>query len=51
MGHISAKLDIRTIIADDELLQEGVAHALREYNLEQFTVVDVPDTSYQVCVF
>ncbi|PPQ89676.1 hypothetical protein CVT25_013863 [Psilocybe cyanescens] len=39
--------DIRNIISDDELLQEGIQPALREYNIEQFTVVDVPDTNHQ----
>ncbi|KAF9565710.1 F-actin capping protein, alpha subunit [Agrocybe pediades] len=39
--------DVRTIIADDELLQEGVQPALRQYNIEQFTVVDVPETNHQ----
>jgi len=41
--------DVRNIIADDELLQEGVLPALREYNIEQFTAVDVPGTEHQVC--
>ena len=40
--------DIRNIISDDDLLQEGIQPALREYNIEQFTVVDVPETNYQV---
>ncbi|KJA24093.1 hypothetical protein HYPSUDRAFT_39237 [Hypholoma sublateritium FD-334 SS-4] len=39
--------DIRNIISDDDLLQEGIQPALREYNIEQFTVVDVPETNYQ----
>ncbi|KIM43348.1 hypothetical protein M413DRAFT_444180 [Hebeloma cylindrosporum] len=39
--------DIRNIISDDDLLQEGIQPALREYNIEQFTVVDVPDTNHQ----
>jgi hypothetical protein len=43
--------DIRNIISDDDLLQEGIQPALREYNIEQFTVVDVPDTNYQVLFF
>ncbi|KAF9481209.1 F-actin capping protein, alpha subunit [Pholiota conissans] len=38
--------DIRNIISDDELLQEGIQPALREYNIEQFTVVDVPETNH-----
>lgn len=40
--------DIRNIISDDDLLQEGIQPALREYNIEQFTVVDVPEANYQV---
>ena len=40
--------DVRNIISDDDLLQEGILPALREYNIEQFTVVDVPDTDHQV---
>ncbi|KAF9527588.1 F-actin capping protein, alpha subunit [Crepidotus variabilis] len=39
--------DIRTIIADDELLQDGIKAALKEYNIEQFTVVDVPEANHQ----
>jgi capping protein alpha len=43
--------DIRNVISDDDLLQEGIQPALREYNIEQFTVVDVPDTNHQVRLF
>jgi capping protein alpha len=39
--------DVRNIISDDDLLQEGILPALREYNIEQFTVVEVPDTKHQ----
>lgn len=39
--------DVRNIISDDELLQEGILPALREYNIEQFTIVEVPDTNHQ----
>lgn len=42
--------DVRNIISDDELLQEGILPALREYNLEQFTTVDVPGTGHQSIV-
>ncbi|KAH6908026.1 F-actin-capping protein subunit alpha [Coprinopsis sp. MPI-PUGE-AT-0042] len=42
--------DIRNIIADDEALQEGVAPALQEYNVKQFTTVDVPETNHQSIV-
>jgi len=41
--------DIRTIIADDELLQEGVLPVLKDYNLAQFITVDVPNNNHQVC--
>lgn len=40
--------DVRMIISDDESLQEGVLPALREYNLAQFIVADVPGTKHQV---
>jgi hypothetical protein len=43
--------DVRNIISDDDLLQEGILPALREYNIEQFTVVDVPDTDHQASLF
>ncbi|EEB94770.1 hypothetical protein MPER_06362 [Moniliophthora perniciosa FA553] len=39
--------DVRNIISDDDSLQDGVLPALREYNLEQFTTVDVPGTEHQ----
>ncbi|KAF9013440.1 F-actin capping protein, alpha subunit [Cyathus striatus] len=38
--------DVRNIISDDDLLQDGLLPALREYNLAQFTTVDVPGTSH-----
>ncbi|THV05216.1 F-actin capping protein, alpha subunit [Dendrothele bispora CBS 962.96] len=40
--------DVRNIISDDETLEEGVLPALKEYNLAQFTTVDVPGTEHQV---
>ncbi|KDQ22681.1 hypothetical protein PLEOSDRAFT_1095043 [Pleurotus ostreatus PC15] len=42
--------DVRVIISDDESLQEGVLPALREYNLAQFIVADVPGTKHQSIV-
>ena len=39
---------MRNIISDDELLQEGIRPALREYNLAQFTTADVPGHQHQV---
>ena len=41
-------LDVRNIISDDDSLQDGVLPALREYNLAQFMVVDVPGNQHQV---
>jgi len=40
--------DVRNIIADDDSLQQGIAPALREYNLAQFITVDVPGSNHQV---
>ncbi|KZP31478.1 F-actin capping protein, alpha subunit [Athelia psychrophila] len=42
--------DVRNIISDDESLQDGVLPALREYNLAQFTTVDVPGADHQAIV-
>jgi len=42
--------DIRTIIADDDLLQEGVLPVLKDYNLAQFITVDVPNNNHQTIV-
>ncbi|TFK40625.1 F-actin-capping protein subunit alpha [Crucibulum laeve] len=42
--------DVRNIISDDDLLQEGVLPALKEYNIAQFITVDVPGTSHQSIV-
>jgi capping protein alpha len=39
--------DVRNIISDDEALEQGIKPALREYNIEQFTVVDVPESNHQ----
>ncbi|KIL67858.1 hypothetical protein M378DRAFT_185437 [Amanita muscaria Koide BX008] len=39
--------DIRTIIADDDLLQEESLPVLKKYNLEQFITVDVPNNNHQ----
>jgi capping protein (actin filament) muscle Z-line, alpha len=44
-----AFLDIRNIVPHDELLQEGIRPALKEYNLVQFITVDVPGNNHQVC--
>ncbi|OJA16840.1 hypothetical protein AZE42_03629 [Rhizopogon vesiculosus] len=42
--------DVRVIVDDDERLEEGVLPALREYNLVQFTTVDVPGEHHQTIV-
>jgi len=42
--------DVRNIISDDDSLQEGVLPALLEYNLAQFTTVEVPGTDHQSIV-
>ncbi|KIJ64463.1 hypothetical protein HYDPIDRAFT_111793 [Hydnomerulius pinastri MD-312] len=42
--------DVRNIVSDDEALQEGILPALREYNLAQYVVVDVPEADYQTIV-
>jgi hypothetical protein len=47
----SSTLDVRNIIADDDALQTGVLPALREYNLSQFIIADLPGTETQVCTF
>ncbi|KAG6814265.1 hypothetical protein H0H92_015380 [Tricholoma furcatifolium] len=39
--------DIRSIVADDNLLSEGLLPAIRSYNLAQFIVVDVPGAGHQ----
>ena len=41
-------LDVRVLINDDMLLQEGAASAFREYNTEQFITVQVPGQEYEV---
>lgn len=40
-------IDIRTIIDDDARLQNGIAGALGQYNLDQFVTADAPDESHQ----
>jgi len=42
--------DIRVLINNDSLLQRGVANAFQEYNTEQFTPVDVPNTNHKVVI-
>lgn len=40
--------DLRTIVGDDEALQDGIQPALEEYNKEQFVCVTVPGQEHQV---
>jgi hypothetical protein len=40
--------DLRTIVNDDEALQDGIQPALEKYNQEQFVCVTVPGQDYQV---
>ncbi|KAF8322453.1 F-actin capping protein, alpha subunit [Clavulina sp. PMI_390] len=42
--------DVRAIVPDDDALQEGLAHALEEYNVTQFITVPVPEQSHQVII-
>ncbi|TDL17849.1 F-actin capping protein, alpha subunit [Rickenella mellea] len=42
--------DVRDIIQNDDALQSGILPALKEYNLAQFTTVDVPGCDHQVIV-
>ncbi|KIK69604.1 hypothetical protein GYMLUDRAFT_33977 [Collybiopsis luxurians FD-317 M1] len=39
--------DVRNIISNDDLLQEGIVPALKKYNLAQFITVDIPETNHQ----
>lgn len=38
--------DVRMLVGDDESLEAGVLPALQQYNLEQFTVAEVPDAGH-----
>lgn len=40
--------DLRTIVDDDEALQDGIQSSLEEYNKEQFVCVTVPGQDHQV---
>jgi len=42
--------DIRTIINDDNRLQEGIDQALREYNIAQFVTFQPPGADHQVVI-
>ncbi|CAE6519829.1 unnamed protein product [Rhizoctonia solani] len=42
--------DLRTIVNDDDALQEGIQSSLEKYNQEQFVCVSVPGQEHQVIV-
>jgi capping protein alpha len=42
--------DVRVIVNDDDVLEDGLLPALRDYNLAQFILVDVPDANHQTIV-
>ncbi|KAI9568602.1 hypothetical protein HD554DRAFT_2172373 [Boletus coccyginus] len=42
--------DVRVIVNDDDVLEDGLLPALRDYNLAQFILVDVPDAGHQTIV-
>ena len=42
--------DVRAIVSDDYVLQEGLIPSLEEYNVEQFITVTVPGQEHQVSV-
>jgi len=42
--------DVRVIVNDDDVLEDGLLPALRDYNLAQFILVDVPDAQHQTIV-
>lgn len=48
--NLNLALDVRNIIADDAELEKGIAAALEEYNLSQFTTVEVPGQQHQVII-
>lgn len=48
MFHFRA--DVRVIVDDDAGLEEGILPALREYNIAQFTTVEVPGEQHQVSI-
>jgi len=41
---------VRVIVNDDDILEDGLLPALREYNLAQFILADVPDAGHQTIV-
>ena len=43
-------IDVRNIIDDDAELEKGIASALEEYNLTQFTTIDVPEQTHKAII-
>jgi F-actin-capping protein subunit alpha len=42
------RVDVRVLIGDDESLETGVLPSLRQYNIEQLTVAEVPGAGHNV---
>ncbi|KAI7898264.1 F-actin-capping protein subunit alpha [Cokeromyces recurvatus] len=42
--------DVRTLLNDDEALQDGVLQAIEQYNIEQYITVTPPDSDYKVII-
>jgi len=42
--------DIRNIVTNDDVLQEGIQPVIQQYNMEQFITVEVPGKEHQVIV-
>ncbi|KAI9313090.1 F-actin-capping protein subunit alpha [Dichotomocladium elegans] len=42
--------DVRTLVANDEALQDGILQTLEEYNTEQHVTVTLPGLDYEVIV-
>lgn len=40
--------DVRTLVNNDEGLQDGILQALEQYNTEQHITVTLPATDYEV---
>lgn len=49
-GHacIQTELDVRTLVDNDEGLQDGILQALEQYNTEQHITVTPPGLDYDV---
>lgn len=41
-------IDVRTLVDNDEALQEGILQALEQYNTEQLITVTPPGLDYEV---